>query len=220
MKIALDGPAGAGKSTVAKAAAKKLNIMYLDTGAMYRGVALYMSQKGISSDDEKSVVEALKSIVISVRYEDGTQKIYLGEQDVSQKIRENHISPLASAFSALKPVREYLVALQRETASKNDCILDGRDIGTCVLPDADFKFYLTADSRERARRRALELETKGEKADIDVIQKEIEQRDYNDSHREFSPLRQADDAMLIDSTHMTADEVLDFIIHTVKRINK
>ncbi len=215
MKIALDGPAGAGKSTVAKAAAKKLNIMYLDTGAMYRGVALYMSQNGITSDDEKSVIKALENIDISVRYEDGTQKIYLGEQDVSQKIRENHISPLASAFSALKPVREYLVALQRETASKNDCILDGRDIGTCVLPDADFKFYLTADARERARRRALELEAKGEKTDIDVIQKEIEQRDYNDSHREFSPLRQAADAVLIDSTHMTADEVLDFIIHTV-----
>ena len=216
MKIALDGPAGAGKSTVAKAIAKKLNIMYLDTGAMYRGVALYMVENGVKSSDIAAVEDALKVIPLDVRYEDGVQKIYLGSRDISKTIRENRVSAIASEYSALKPVREYLVRMQQETARKNDCILDGRDIGTCVLPDADFKFYLTADSLERAKRRAKELNEKGEQADIEKIKLEIEERDYNDSHREFSPLRQAEDALLVDSTNMNAQEVEDYIIGKIK----
>lgn len=216
MQIAIDGPAGAGKSTVAKALAKKLGIMYLDTGAMYRGVALHMLNCSIELDREDKVKKALETVDFQVVYEDGVQKIYLEGEDVSQKIRENHVSKAASDFSALKSVREFLVKMQQETARKNDCILDGRDIGTCVLPHADFKFYLTASSLERAKRRAKELMEKGTPVDVEVIQKEIEERDYNDSHREFSPLRQADDAILVDSTEMNAEEVIAFVEKIIK----
>lgn len=216
MKIALDGPAGAGKSTVAKAISKKLNIMYLDTGAMYRAVALHMLDNGITVKETEKVEEALKNIDLLVKYEEGMQKMYLKGEDVSLRIRENSVSKAASDFSALQPVRVFLVKMQQKTARQNDCILDGRDIGTCVLPDADFKFYLTADSSERARRRAKELEEKGQTVDVKKIQEEIEQRDYNDSHREFSPLRQAEDAVLVDSTHMTIEEVENFIINVIK----
>ena len=211
MKIALDGPAGAGKSTVAKAISKKLDIMYLDTGAMYRAVALHMLDNGIAVEDIKKVEEALEEIDLQIKYEDGMQKMYLKGEDVSLRIRENAVSKAASDFSALQPVRVFLVKMQQDTARKNDCILDGRDIGTCVLPDADFKFYLTADSSERARRRAKELIEKGQNVDVKKIQEEIELRDYNDSHREFSPLRQAEDAVLVDSTNMNVDEVINFI---------
>ncbi len=216
MKIALDGPAGAGKSTVAKAIAKKLDIMYLDTGAMYRAVALHMLDNGIKVEEQDKVEEALKNIDLLVKYEDGTQKMYLKGQDVSLRIRENAVSKAASDFSALQPVRLFLVKMQRETASKNDCILDGRDIGTFVLPDADFKFYLTADSAERAKRRAKELAEKGQVVDVKKIQEEIEQRDYNDSHREFAPLKQAEDAVLVDSTNMTIEEVITFVTNIIE----
>ena len=216
MKIALDGPAGAGKSTVAKAISRKLNIMYLDTGAMYRAVALHMLDNGISVNEPQKVEKALEDIDLLVKYEDGMQKMYLKGEDVSLRIRENAVSKAASDFSALQSVRVFLVKMQQETARKNDCILDGRDIGTCVLPDADFKFYLTADSSERARRRAKELEEKGQIVDVKKIQEEIEQRDYNDSHREFSPLRQAEDAVLVDSTNMNVEEVLEFITNIIK----
>lgn len=216
MKIALDGPAGAGKSTVAKAIAKKLDIMYLDTGAMYRAVALHMLDNGIKVEEQDKVEEALKNIDLLVKYEDGTQKMYLEGQDVSLRIRENAVSKAASDFSALQPVRLFLVKMQRETASKNDCILDGRDIGTFVLPDADFKFYLTADSAERAKRRAKELAEKGQVVDVKKIQEEIEQRDYNDSHREFAPLKQAEDAVLVDSTNMTIEEVITFVTNIIE----
>ena len=216
MKIALDGPAGAGKSTVAKALAKKLNIMYLDTGAMYRGVALHMLNENVALNDSEGVIKALENIDFLVKYEDGVQKIYLNGEDVSAKIRENRISAAASDFSALKPIRLFLVEMQRKTANENDCILDGRDIGTYVLPDADFKFYLTADSLERAKRRVKELAEKGEIVELEKIKAEIEQRDYNDSHREFAPLCQAEDAILVDSTNMTAQEVEDFIAGIIK----
>ena len=216
MKIALDGPAGAGKSTIAKAISKKLDIMYLDTGAMYRAVALHMLNSGVEKEDVNGVEKAIENIDLVVRYEGGAQKMYLQGEDVSLKIRENHVSKAASDFSALQPVRVFLVKMQQETARQNDCIIDGRDIGTCVLPDADFKFYLTADSSERARRRALELEEKGQKVDVKKIQEEIELRDYNDSHREFSPLRQAEDAILVDSTHMSIEEVENYIINIIK----
>ena len=216
MKIALDGPAGAGKSTVAKALAKKLDIMYLDTGAMYRAVALHMLDNGITVDQKDKVEEALKNIDLVVKYEDGMQKMYLAGKDVSLRIRENAVSKAASDFSALQPVRVFLVKMQQETAAKTDCILDGRDIGTFVLPDADFKFFLTADSSERAKRRAKELAEKGQVVDVLQIQKEIEQRDYNDSHREFAPLKQAEDAVLVDSTNMTVDEVIAFVVGVIE----
>lgn len=216
MKIALDGPAGAGKSTVAKALAKKLDIMYLDTGAMYRAVALHMLDNNITVDQQDEVEEALKNIQLVVKYENGAQKMYLKGEDVSLRIRENAVSKAASDFSALQPVRVFLVKMQQETARQNDCILDGRDIGTCVLPDADFKFYLTADSSERAKRRTKELAEKGQTVDVKKIQEEIEQRDYNDSNREFSPLKKAEDAVLIDSTNMTVDEVINFVTNIIE----
>jgi cytidylate kinase len=216
MQIALDGPAGAGKSTVAKAIAKKLDIMYLDTGAMYRAVALHMIDNGITVDQIEAVTNALNTIDLQVNYEDGTQKMYLAGEDVSLRIRENAVSKAASDFSALQPVRLFLVKMQQETAAKNNCILDGRDIGTFVLPGADFKFFLTATSAERAKRRANELEEKGQVVDVNKIQAEIEQRDYNDSHREFAPLKQAEDAVLIDSTNMTVDEVINFVVSVIE----
>ena len=214
MQIALDGPAGAGKSTVAKAIAKKLGIVYLDTGAMYRAVALFMLEHGIAPENIPAVEKALENVELSIKYDDGVQKIYLCGQDVSDAIRENRISAAASSFSAIPAVRVFLVQMQRRLAEKNDCVLDGRDIGTFVLPN--FKFYLTADAAERAKRRAAELEARGEPADVEKIQKEIEARDYADSHREFAPLRQAEDALLVDSTHLSAKQVTDFIINKIK----
>ena len=216
MQIALDGPAGAGKSTVAKAIAKKLGIVYLDTGAMYRAVALFMLEHGIAPENIPAVEKALENVELSIKYDDGVQRIYLCGQDVSDAIRENRISAAASSFSAIPAVRVFLVQMQRRLAEKNDCLLDGRDIGTFVLPNADFKFYLTADAAERAKRRAAELEARGEPADVEKIQKEIEARDYADSHREFAPLRQAEDALLVDSTHLSAKQVTDFIINKIK----
>ncbi len=216
MQIALDGPAGAGKSTVAKAIAKEMKIVYLDTGAMYRAVALYMVRQGILPEDIGAVEKALQDVVLSIEYDSGVQKIYLCGEDVSQAIRENQISAAASAFSAIPAVRLFLVQMQRKMAAESDCVLDGRDIGTFVLPNADFKFYLTADAAERAKRRAAELAARGEKAEVKEIQKEIEARDYADSHREFAPLRKAEDAVLVDSTHLSAQQVTDFIINKIK----
>lgn len=216
MRIALDGPAGAGKSTVAKAIAKELDILYLDTGAMYRAVALYMLEHDIPLEDEDAVRAALPQTRLRVAYENGAQAVYLGERNVSTAIRENHVSAAASAYSALPCVREFLVAMQRQTAQKNDCILDGRDIGTCVLPDAEFKFYLTADASERAKRRQKDLEAKGQSVPFEQLLEEIRKRDYDDSHRAVSPLKQAEDAVLVDSTHMTADEVIAWILSRIK----
>ncbi len=216
MKIALDGPAGAGKSTVAKAIASKLNITYLDTGAMYRTVAVFMLSKGIEPEQIEEVEKELCNVKLEIKYQDGLQKMILCGEDVSQKIRENHISSYASRFSAIPAVRVFLVKMQQELAQKYDCILDGRDIGTCVLPDAEYKFFLTADSAERARRRTKELLEKGVEADFEKIKAEIEKRDYDDSHRAVSPLKQADDALLVDSTNMTADQVVEFVISKIK----
>ena len=216
MKIALDGHAGAGKSTVAKAIASKLNITYLDTCAMYRTVAVFMLSKGIEPEQIEEVEKELCNVKLEIKYQDGVQKMILCGEDVSQKIRENHISSYASRFSAIPAVRVFLVKMQQELAQKYDCILDGRDIGTCVLPDAEYKFFLTADSAERARRRTKELLEKGVEADFEKIKAEIEKRDYDDSHRAVSPLKQADDALLVDSTNMTADQVVEFVISKIK----
>lgn len=215
MKIAIDGPSGAGKSTVAKLLAKKLNMVYLDTGAMYRAVALYAHNNNIPFTEE-AVSGVLKDISVDIKYNRGGQRIYLNNADVSKEIRQHFMSKLASDISALPPVRLFLVDIQRLLASKNNSILDGRDIGTFVLPDADFKFYLTADINERAKRRQLELAAKGESNDILQIKQDIEKRDYNDMNRAFAPLKQAEDAVLVDSTNMTAEEVADYMVKLIK----
>lgn len=214
--IALDGPSGSGKSTLAKAISKKLNILYLDTGAMYRACGLKAKRLGISTKDEDAVKTFIYDIDIKIAYKDGAQVTMLDGEDVSLKIRENDISMLASNISALKCVREKLVALQREIAKEQSCVLDGRDIGTNVLPFAKYKFYITASTEERTKRRYKELKDKGMDVDFDTLYKEIETRDYNDSHREFAPLRQAEDAILVDTTNMTIDEVINFVLSYVK----
>ncbi len=214
--IALDGPSGSGKSTLAKALSKKLNILYLDTGAMYRACGLKAKKLGISTKDEEMVKTFIDDIDIKIKYKDGAQVTMLDGEDVSLKIRENDISMLASNISALKCVREKLVALQREIAQEQSCVLDGRDIGTNVLPFAKYKFYITATTEERTKRRYAELKAKGQEVDFDLLYKEIETRDYNDSHREFAPLRQAEDAILVDTTLMNAEQVIDYVLSFIK----
>ncbi len=212
INIALDGPAGSGKSTIAKAISKKLNILYLDTGAMYRAVALMAHRKGVDCKNAESVNSILPLVEVTVKYVDGAQRTYLCGEDVSEKIRENEISMKASAVSAHQSVREKLVQLQRQIASNIDCVLDGRDIGTHVLPNAKYKFYVTASLEERTERRYKELIEKGQSVNKEDLKNEIATRDYNDSHRKFAPLRQADDAIYLDTTKMTQDEVVNFVL--------
>ncbi|MBO5712801.1 MAG: (d)CMP kinase [Clostridia bacterium] len=216
LNIALDGPAGSGKSTIAKALSKSLGILYLDTGAMYRACGLKAKKLGISPKDEKAVDTFIHNVDITVKYVDGAQRTYLDGEDVSTQIRENDISMYASDISALKNVRIKLVDLQRQIASEQDCVLDGRDIGTNVLPNANYKFYITASIDERTERRYLELIARGQQVDKDALKNEIATRDYNDSHREFAPLRQAEDAILIDTTSMTIDEVISTVKSYIK----
>lgn len=214
--IAIDGPAGAGKSTVAKAVARTLNATYLDTGAMYRAVGLYMMRSGVPMDMPALIAARADNAQVDVRYEDGAQHVYLNGEDVSSAIRENAVSAAASAVSAVPRVREMLVARQREIASKTDVVMDGRDIGTRVLPDAPLKVFLTARCEVRARRRYLELTERGESVDYDTLLEEIRQRDYNDSHRALSPMVPAADAIMLDSSDMTQDEVTAHIIALAK----
>ncbi len=217
INIALDGPAGSGKSTVAKAISKKLNILYLDTGAMYRAFALKVSRLGADCKNEEEVSKVVEKVDIKVKYVDGNQRTFLGDEDVSEEIRENHVSMIASAVSAHQCVREKLVELQRIIAKSTDCVLDGRDIGTHVLPDAKFKFYITASLDERTNRRYNELISKGQNVDREKLKEEIATRDYNDSHRKFAPLCQAEDAIYLDTSNMTETEVLEFVLNKVKR---
>lgn len=212
INIALDGPAGSGKSTIAKAISKKLNILYLDTGAMYRAVALMAHRAGVDCKNASEVEKILPLVNVSVKYVDGAQRTYLGDEDVSLKIRENSISMKASSVSAHQCVREKLVELQRKIASNIDCVLDGRDIGTHVLPNAKYKFYVTASLEERTERRYKELIEKGQAVNKDELKNEIATRDFNDSNRKFAPLKQADDAIYLDTTEMTEDEVLNFVL--------
>ena len=210
--IAIDGPAGAGKSTIAKAVAKKLGLIYVDTGAMYRAMALHMLKKGINIEETSAVIAECVNPDITIKYEEGVQVVYLNGENVNAFLRTEEVGNAASKTSVLMPVRVRLVELQQKLAAESDCIMDGRDIGTCVLPNADVKIYLTASSAVRAKRRYDELTAKGETCDIAEIQRIIEERDYRDMNREASPLKQAEDAILVDTSDMTIEEVMAKII--------
>lgn len=214
--VAIDGPAGAGKSTIAKAVAAKMGYVYVDTGAMYRAMALYFLQSGIPADDEVAIASQVDNITVTIKYVDGAQHVILNNEDVTGLIRTEEVGNMASVTSVYAPVRRKLVALQQELAASCDVIMDGRDIGTVVLPRADVKIFLTASVECRANRRYKELWEKGQNADLKQIAADIEDRDYRDSHREISPLKQADDAILLDSSDMTIDEVVDKIISYCK----
>ena len=207
--IAIDGPAGAGKSTIARALAKRLSYIYVDTGAMYRAMALYLLRENISADDSGRIEKAYESVDISIIHEDGVQKVLLNGEDVSSLIRSEEVGNMASASAQNGRIREKLVELQRQLAAKTDVVMDGRDIGTCVLPDADVKIYLTASVHTRAVRRFKEYLEKGMEADLAQIEADIEKRDHQDMSREISPLKKAEDAVLLDSSDMTIEEVLD-----------
>lgn len=211
MNIAIDGPAGAGKSTIAKLAAKKLGYIYVDTGAMYRSIALFVINNNVDYENEEVLIDALSNINIEIKYVDGVQKVYLNNKDVSTEIRQEKVGNMASKTAAKKPVREKLLQLQRDIAAANDVIMDGRDIGSFVLPNAECKIYLTASVSVRAKRRYDELVAKGETPDIKQIEADIEQRDYQDMNREIAPLKQADDAVYLDSSDMTIEEVVEKI---------
>ena len=216
INIAIDGPAGAGKSTVAKAVAKELGIIYLDTGAMYRATAYTAIKNGIDVSDEVGVSEMLKNLTMDVVYEDGTQQIIVNGFNTTPYLREHYMSKAASDISALPCVRYKLVDIQRELAKTYDLVLDGRDIGTFVLPDANCKIFLVASAEERAKRRVEENRLKGQESDFDTVLKDIKQRDYNDSHRKVAPLKKADDAVELDTTTMTIPEVVGAVISLVK----
>ncbi len=219
LNIAIDGPAGAGKSTVARRVAERLHIRYLDTGAMYRAMALYAMRCGVPVGDEAAVERVLRDADIRVRYTEDGQRVLLSGEDVTDGLRTPELSMAASDVSAHRAVRVKLTELQRQVARENDVVMDGRDIGTNVLPDTPYKFYLTASVQERARRRLLELAARGAAAGtLADVAREIEQRDYNDSHRAYMPLRQAEDALYIDSTGMTVEEVTETILRRVREV--
>ena len=216
IRIALDGPSGSGKSTIAKRLSSKLNILYLDTGAMYRATALKALSMNIDTLDEKAVSTFIDDINLKIEYIDGSQHTILDGVDVSEKIREPHVSMAASNISSLKCVRLKMVEMQRSIASEMSCVLDGRDIGSYVLPNADFKFYITASVDVRADRRFKELTLKGHKIDFEALKNEIEQRDYNDKTRDFSPLVRAEDAILIDTSFMNIEQVIGKVLSYIK----
>lgn len=205
--IAIDGPAGAGKSTIARRAAAALSFIYVDTGAMYRAMGLYFLNHGIDPADTAAIEAAVQDVDVSIRYENGEQQVYLNGENVTGQIRREEVGDMASRTSVNGKVREKLVQLQQQLAARENVVMDGRDIGTCVLPDATVKIYLTASVEERARRRYLELKEKGQEESLEKIQEDIRDRDHRDMTREISPLRQAEDAVLVDASHMTIEEV-------------
>lgn len=210
--IAIDGPAGAGKSTIAKKAAAKLGFTYVDTGAMFRAMAVYFIDNGIAPDDVQAIAKACDGITIEIEYIDGQQQIILNGENITGRLRNEETGNMASSIAVYPAVRNKLLELQRKIAFSKDVIMDGRDIGTCVLPDATCKIYLTASVATRAARRYRELVEKNIPADMEAIAKDIEDRDYRDTHRETAPLKQADDAVLIDSSDMDIEQVTDAII--------
>lgn len=217
VNIAIDGPAGAGKSTIAKAVAKELEFIYVDTGAMYRAMALYLLQQGISPKETEKMEEACAKAEISIVYEEGAQQVLLNGENVTGLLRQEEVGNMASVSSANPKIREKLVELQRILAFRENVVMDGRDIGTCVLPNAQVKVYLTASARTRALRRCKELEEKGISCVLEEIEADINERDHRDMTREISPLKQAEDAVLLDSSDMTIEEVKEAIISLYKK---
>ena len=206
--VAIDGPAGAGKSTIAKLVAKEKGYIYVDTGAMYRGLAIHFLNKGVNPDDREAVAEACRDAEVSIGYEDGVQQIYLNGENVTSMLRTEEVGNMASRTSAIPQVREKLLELQRSLAREKDVIMDGRDIGTNILPDADVKIYLTASVETRAMRRYTELKEKGESCNLEEMARDISERDERDMTREIAPLKKAEDAILVDSSDMTIPEVV------------
>ena len=216
INVAIDGPAGAGKSTVARAAAAKLGYIYVDTGALYRAVGVYCLRNNITTNDADGVGVALKNIKVELKFIDGVQHVFLNGDDVSTEIRLPEASMAASNVSAIPAVRAFLFDLQRNIAANNNCIMDGRDIGTVVLPDAKVKIFLTADDEERAMRRYKELKEKGSDVTFQEVLDDLRVRDYNDSHREIAPLKPAEDSVIINTTGYTLEESIDMIVKTVE----
>lgn len=214
--IAIDGPAGAGKSTIAKKVSANLGFVYVDTGAMYRAMAVYFLDNGIDTDNEEEVGKACNNVNIVIEYKDGAQQVILNGNNITGRLRTEEVGNTASKTAVYPEVRKKLVELQKELARTTDVVMDGRDIGTCVLPDAICKIYLTASVETRAMRRLNELQAKGVVADLEVIKKDIADRDYRDMNRDVSPLKQAEDAVLVDSSDMGIDEVTDRIISIFK----
>lgn len=210
--VAIDGPAGAGKSTIAKLVAKEKGYIYVDTGAMYRGLAIHFLDKGIQPQETEKVIEACKDAEVTIAYEDAVQHVYLNGKDISSRLRNEEVGNMASVISAIPEVRKKLLELQQNLAKTQNVIMDGRDIGTCVLPHADVKVYLTASVEMRAKRRYQELQEKGEDCNLEEIAHDIEERDRRDMTREIAPLKQAEDAVLVDSSDMTIAEVVKTIV--------
>lgn len=206
--VAIDGPAGAGKSTIAKLVAEEKGFIYVDTGAMYRGLAIHFLDRGIQAEETDKVIEACKDADVKIRYEDGVQQVFLNGTNITGRLRNEAVGQMTSKCSVIPEVRAKLLDLQRDLARTQDVIMDGRDIGTRVLPDADVKVYLTASVETRAKRRYDELTAKGEACDLDEIARDIKERDERDMNRETAPLRQAEDAVLVDSSDMTIEEVV------------
>ncbi|MCR5320474.1 MAG: (d)CMP kinase [Lachnospiraceae bacterium] len=214
--IAIDGPAGAGKSTIAKIVAKEKGFIYVDTGAMYRAIAYHLLQNHVAVEDVERICEEAQKADVSIRYENGEQVVLLNGENVNAYLRQEEVGNMASASSVHAKVREKMTELQRKLAAEQDVVMDGRDIGTVVLPNADLKIFLTASVEERAKRRFDELKAKGENPDLSAIEKDIAERDHRDMTREVAPLKQADDAVLVDTTSMTIQEVADKIMSYIK----
>ena len=214
--IAIDGPAGAGKSTIAKKVAKELDFIYVDTGAMYRSMALYLIRKGVKAEEKNKIIELLPEIHVTLAYVDGEQHVYLNKEDVSSLIRNEEVSQMTSSISTIPEVREALLSLQRNLAKENNVLMDGRDIGTCVLPNAELKIYLTASTEVRAKRRYDEMIEKGMECNLKELEASIKERDFRDMNREIAPLKQAEDAVFLDTSDMNIEEVVNAIIRLVK----
>lgn len=220
INIAIDGPAGAGKSTVARRVSKELGFIYIDTGALYRSIGVAALRKGYKTDDREAVISILPSVELSLTFVDGEQRVILNGEDVSRDIRLPEASMAASNVSAIPEVRSFLLDMQKRFARENNCLMDGRDIGTVILPHAQLKIFLTASPEVRADRRYKELIEKGTPKDYNELLEEIKQRDYNDSHREIAPLKPADDAIIVDTSYMGLDEVVERIVSLAKEVIK
>ncbi|MEG1835618.1 MAG: (d)CMP kinase [Oscillospiraceae bacterium] len=216
INIAIDGPGGAGKSSISRAAAKALNFIYVDTGALYRTIGVYALRKGIDTTDNDKITETLKDINVELKFIDDVQHVFLNGEDVSDEIRLPEASMAASNVSAIPSVRAFLFDLQRDIAKKNNCIMDGRDIGTVVLPNADIKIFLTASPQERATRRFKELKKTGSNETYEDVLADLIKRDYNDSHREIAPLKPSDDGIIVDTTGLTLEQSIEKIIGIAK----